>query len=376
MSLTPEMKEFLDSLKTATEKFQSQEGIITGLEEKVSEMSGTILKMASEGRGPDHQGFSTEHEAKHFCDFIRGVFQGASAKDLVDTMNVTNADDGGVTVPLEFRPTLIMMLEQFGLARQLCTVIPMNRMELEFPKLTNGIQTYWIGEGQTIPKTKPQFGSIKLTAKKLATLIPITSELLEDSTIEIANLLATLIANAIAAEEDRCTFSGKAANAPWDSILWNSDVPSLSLAAGNTAFSAINADDMADAIAGLTPAQSTGARWIMHRTVFNIVRKLKNETGDYIYTPPNSPTEPGTIWGYPYTLSEVMPSIANSAADTPYIILGNPKHAYFGDRKAMSVARSEHLGFAEDKIFIRVVQRDGFAIALPEALRTIRTAAV
>lgn len=374
--LTPEMKEFLDSLKTATEKFQAQEGVVSGLEEKVSEMSGTILKMASEGRGPDHQGFSTEHEAKHFCDFIRGVFQGASAKDLVDTMNVTNADDGGITVPLEFRPTLIMMLEQFGLARQLCTVVPMNRMELEFPKLTNGIQTYWIGEGQTIPKTKPQFGSIKLTAKKLATLIPVTSELLEDSTIEIANLLATLIANAIAAEEDRVTFAGKSANAPWDSILWDADVPSLSLADGKTGFSGVTADDLADAIAGLTPAQSMGSRWIMHRTVFNIVRKLKNDVGDYIFTPPASPTEPGTIWGYPYTLSEVMPSIADSAADTPYIILGNPKHAYFGDRKSMSVARSEHLGFAEDKIFIRVVQRDGFAIALPEALRTIRTAAV
>jgi HK97 family phage major capsid protein len=276
---------------------------------------------------------------------------------------------------VEFRPTLIMMLEQFGIARNYCTVIPMNRMELEFPTLTDGIQTYWIGEGQTIPKTKPQFGTIKLVAKKLATLIPITSELLDDSTIAIANLIATLIANAMAKEEDRVVFAGKMANSPWDSILYDPNVVHVHQEAGKTSFADLSADQLADMIADLTPMQSDGARWMMHRTVFNVIRKLKDKNDNYIYTSPSSPSEPGTIWGYPYTLNESFPSIAQSAADTPFLFLGNPKHAYIGDRKQMAVAKSEHLGFAEDKIFIRVIQREGFVIALPQALRVLRTAA-
>jgi hypothetical protein len=42
---------------------------------------------------------------------------------------------------------------------------------------------------------------------------------------------------------------------------------------------------------------------------------------------------------------------------------------------AMSVARSQHVGFAQDKIYLRVIQREAMGAAIPEAFAVIKTAA-
>ena len=371
-----ELQEFVDGLKSATEKFGLQEKTIMLLQQKVDDLSKEIVRLNACGLVQKEQGFQSVSEAKHFMDFVKGVMFG-SVKDLVDTINVTNDTEGGYTVPLEFRNTLIRMIEVFGTIRQFATILPMQREEMAMPKLTSGLQVYWIGEGQTIPKKAPVFGEVKLTVKKMACLVPLTGEILEDSTIEMANLVAVLFAEAIAKEEDRVTLvgiGGGGGDAPWNGVLQDPSVTAMSMAAGKTSFTNVDADILADMIASMTAAQSSGARWFMHRTIFNVIRKLKDSTGNYIYSAPQG-SDPATIWGYPLTLTDTMPGVGASAVAKPFLLLGNLKHVYIGDRKRMTIAQSQHLGFAEDKIFMRVIQREAMAIALPEALRVLKTAA-
>jgi HK97 family phage major capsid protein len=49
-------------------------------------------------------------------------------------------------------------------------------------------------------------------------------------------------------------------------------------------------------------------------------------------------------------------------------------HYYIADRQQMSLARSEHVGFAQDKIYLRVIQRESMAAAIPEAFTVVKTA--
>ena len=374
-----ELQEFVDGLKSATEKFNLAEAQVASMKQKIDEMSQEIVRLnsteAAKGVESKELGFESTAQAKQFITFVRDVANNR-VKDLVTTVNESTQSEGGYLVPVEFIPTLAKMLEVYGFGRQYCTVIPMKGESLKFPKLTGGLQTYWIGEGQTIPKTAPTFGEVNMTAKKMALMVPLTSEILEDSSIEIANLIATLIAQAIAKEEDRVILVGKALNAPWDSVMWDASVPNVSLPATKTAISDLNADVIADLIASMTPLQSENARFMCHRTVFNVLRKLKTTTGEYIYNAPTEANAPGTIWGYPITINETMPNISASAADVPFLFFGNPKHIYLGDRRKMTVAQSPHVGFAEDKLFVRVTERIGYTIAMPEALRVLRTAAV
>jgi HK97 family phage major capsid protein len=375
---------FAQSLKNALDMFKGQQDEINVLKQSLHDTKSKVLSLASIP-GYDQKatyGFTDAADAKKFITFIKGVFL---RDPMVKDMTEGTDSEGGYLVPTEYRNNMIQLLETYGIARQQATVIPMAREELVMPKLTGGVQVYWIGEGKTISPTQPAFGELKMIAKKMAALVPITSELLADSSVAIANLLMTLFAQAIAKEEDRVAFMGDVAgnSDPFNGIMYDPDVNDIAMASGKTDFADLDADFLADVVSSISPTLSSGARWYMHRTVFNILRKLQvksyggsswENTGDYIYSMPSG-SDPGTIWSYPYTLVESMPAITDSANDTPFIIFGNMMHYYIADRMAMSVARSEHVGFAQDKIYLRVIQREAMGAAIPEAFAVIKTAA-
>lgn len=379
-----QFEEFSTSLTSALGLFKTQADEIAQLKQAIHDMEKGVLSRNIERSYSQKAsfGFTDPAEAKNFLVFCKGVFtRDPSVKDMTEGTD----SEGGFLVPEEWRPNLIQMLEVYGVARRECTVLPMSREELVMPKLTSGVQTYWIGEGKTIPNTQPAFGELRLVAKKLAALVPMTSELLADTAIEIANLLLTLFAQAIAKEEDRVVFTGDVSGAsdPFDGIMADPDVTAFTLDSGQTTFASVTADNLADVIASLTPTVSDGAKWYMHRTVFNVIRKLhsltydgstKSSDNNYIFSAPQG-TDPGTIWSYPYELVETMPSITDTAVSTPFMILGNMKHYYIADRQKLSIARSEHVGFAQDKIYLRVIQREAMAAAVPEAFTTVNTAA-
>lgn len=380
-----QFEQFATSLKDALALFKDQSTELADLKQTIHELEGKVISRAADatyGQKADF-GFTDAKEAKQFLTFCKGIFaqDHATVKDLTEGVD----SEGGYLVPTEWRATLIQMLETYGLARTRATVLPMSREELVMPKLTNGVQVYWIGEGKTISETQPSFGELRMIAKKMAALVPMTSELLADTALPIANLLLTLFAQAIAKEEDRVVFTGDVAGAgdPFNGIMFDPDAVNMALPSGSTAFTDLDADFLADVIASTTPVRASGAQWYMHRTVFNIIRKLQvityngtdtSPSGEYIYSAPNG-SDPGTIWGYPYTLVESMPSVAQTAADTPFIFFGNMDHYYIADRQQLSIARSEHVGFAQDKIYLRVIQREAMAAAVPEAFTVVKTAA-
>jgi HK97 family phage major capsid protein len=113
----------------------------------------------------------------------------------------------------------------------------------------------------------------------------------------------------------------------------------------------------------------------MHRTIFNLVRQLQYTSGEYIWGAPTMGNDEGLLWGYPYTLVENMPSITDTGDGKEFIFFGNLMHYYIGDRQQMTIARSEHVGFAQDKVYLRVLQREGMAYALPETGLAIKTSA-
>lgn len=375
---------FAASLKDALALFKDQEAQLSVMKQKIHEMEVVALQKAASPIYTQKAtyGFTDAAEAKKFLRFVKGIFtRDPAIKDMTEGVD----SEGGYLVPTEWRPNLIQLLESYGVARQNCTVIPMAREELVMPKLTNGVSVYWIGEGRTISPTQPTFGELRMVAKKMAALVPMTSELLADSSIAIANLLLTLFAQAIAKEEDRVVFAGDVAgnSDPFDGILNDSDCTAYTLGSGKSSFVDLDADDLAAVISSVGSAVSSGARWWMHRTVFNIIRTLHTYTyngssvasdGGYVYAAPQG-TDPATIWGYPYTLVDSMPSISDDAVSTPFLAFGNLAHYYIADRQQLSIARSEHVGFASDKIYLRMIQREAMGAAIPEAFTIVKTAA-
>ena len=368
--------EFSASVKESITLFKNQDALVKTLQQRITDLEQKVLENTVCGNlelTNGAVGFTDPKKAKEFVTLVRNIFNkdDFAVKDMVEGRD----PDGGYLVQPEYRNTMLSLIEQYGVARQFCTIIPMNTTELIMPKLTGGVQVYWIGEGQTISETQPSFGEFRMTVKKLAALVPITSELLSDSSLAIANLLVTLFAQALAKEEDRIVFMGNTgAGDVFNGVLYDPGVYSFVLPSGSTTFGSINAENLAN-VTSRNSIFTEGARFFMHRTIFNVIRQLKDGDGMYIWGNPTMNADEGLIWGYPYTLVESMPSVTATAISTPYIFFGNLMHYYIGDRQQMTLARSEHVGFAADKIFLRVLQREGMAYALPETGVAVTTAA-
>lgn len=376
------MEKTLQQMKLALEKFSAFEDQTgTAMEEMKSSMAALEERMSWFSRTRDQDpklGFwDSNTQANQFVDYMRDMWNHGGMQGRA--MNEGTAADGGTIVPEEFVPTLLRFIETYGVTRQYARVIPMAREEMRFPKLTNGVAVYWPGENAAINESQPSFGDVLLKAKKLAALVPASSELVEDSVIAIATLLASLVGEAMGKEEDRVAFMGDITGLsdPFDGVLFDSTVQSVVMDSGDTLYSDLNADYLLSMTTAIPTSATAGARYFFHRTVFNIVRTLKDQQGNYIFNPPAG-TVPGTIWGYPYTLVETMPTTAVLLAnqpDTPFVIFGNLQNLYFGDRMNITAAVSPHFKFNLDQLYFRYIERFAIKVAMGAGLCTLKTSA-
>ena len=372
------MQDFVTLLKELDQKLtgfiEAKDKDIEQLKQQVKELDRKVVAAiaAQQDKGVEdpYVAFKSQEEASKFLEFAKAVFTG----DVVQAKTMSEGVDseGGYLVPEEFRATLIRLVETYGDARKVATVLPMSKDELRMPKLVSGVTVYWVNEGANITPSTVTLGRVSLVAKKLAALVPVTSELLEDSSIAIANLLANLFAEAMAEEEDRVAFAGNTgAGDPFDGVLHASGVNQVVMAENN--FNAINADYLLDLTSAVPSAAAKRGMFVMHRTVFDKVRKLKDSNGDYIWQKPSA-AAPGTIWGYPYVLTDVMPGMADSGANKPFVAFGDFRQLYIGDRRRMSIAQSSHVGFTQDLIYLKATERIAISVALPNAFAVLVTA--
>lgn len=286
---------------------------------------------------------------------------------------------GGYLVPEEFQSEVLRIAGNYGLARRLCRIAPMTRDKQNWPKAgSSGVTAYWVDEAGKITGSTPTFGQVPLDTKKCAGIAALSNELVADATVDVLGYLYEIFAEAIAKAEDTQWLTGT--GSPITGILGSADVNVVTMGSGDTAFSKVHADDLLSLIDAVTAGSETGGAFFFHRNILTYLRKLKDSNGQYIWNAPAA-AAPGTIWGYPYYLTEVMPSASDSGASTKFIAFGNPKYTLFGDRKQLAVAISQEATVGSDNLFeqdmqaLRLIERVDIQLAIPEAYSVLRTAA-
>jgi len=160
-------------------------------------------------------------------------------------------------------------------------------------------------------------------------------------------------------------------------VLHNTSCNILNLGAGSTGFDDVTFDDMKNLIAKLdTQSKRNGAKFIMHTTILDIFKGIKDDNGRYIWQEPAG-AEPGTIMGYGYILSDAMPDSTDSAVSTAFIAFGNPKHILHGDRVGMEFKLFDQTldALVYDRLFLRARLRQAFVTGIPAAFAVMKTAA-
>ena len=283
--------------------------------------------------------------------------------------------EGGYFVPAEFKAQVIYTIEQYGIARKVCTVIPFASDNLTIPSVTTSVSIAWPGEGTAPSYTKPVLSNVTMAVKKMMALIPVTNELLADSAINVNSLLLKLIGEAVACEEDRLVLAGNTGAGDAFSGVLTDATNIKTMDSGDTTFVKVNSDYLSDMISQTPTKYQAGCKFYLHRTLLNVIRKLKDDEGRYIWQSP-SEGAPGTIWGYPYITHEQMPSTSTSSQPgKAFIIFGNLKYVYFGDREKMSIDSTPHYLFSTDEILLRYKERISIKVAEPGGICILKTAA-
>ena len=122
-------------------------------------------------------------------------------------------------VPVEQATEIMKDVARGSSILRLSKVSQMESDTKKIPVMTEGPGAYWVGEGERIQTSKAGWIYPELKAKKLAVIIPVTKEKLNDATVDVFNELKEPIAEAFYKAIDAAGFFGT--NSPFAKNIMN-----------------------------------------------------------------------------------------------------------------------------------------------------------
>ena len=322
--------------------------------------------------------FQSAEDSQRFGAWVKSTFfPRAASRDDVDlvrktmTTNINTA--GGALVPDEFIPQLIDLKELRGEFRKIVGVTKTSTGQVNFPRRTGGQTVYFPGEAGSITASDVAVNNVGVTAVKMATRTAVGAELLNDSAINVGDMVAREIAYAFADKEDEIGFNGDATStyggmtgfrAAFTNLSGTiANIAGLTVGSGNL-YSELALTDFEDVFGNLPQyaANDPSACWVMHRrmwagTSLRLALAQGGSTSNEVYM------DGGTLFlfGKPVKFVQVMPRIAGNSQVCALLGAFN-QAAKAIEVRGMEIAVSEHVGFATDTIEFRGIQRFGVTV--------------
>jgi len=272
--------------------------------------------------------------------------------------------DGGYLTPTEFRAQLIEDIQDKSFLRGLVTVIPMASDNMEIPTLASGVKTSWGSENTSISTTTARFGQLTLAPNRLNSLLYTSRELVNDSAINLIQLITRLFTEAIGREEDRVIINGSGSGQP-QGILQET-LSGIDNANDDSALP-VNIKKLPFR---LGTAYRRNARWIMNSLSLAAVATLRDSNNQFLFKEGIEGLTPHTLAGYKVHEQNDMP------LDT--LLFGDLGQYFLGDRERISVeTTTEGAGtFEKHQVAIKVVERIDGKVAQTNGFRTITNAGI
>jgi HK97 family phage major capsid protein len=115
---------------------------------------------------------------------------------------------GGVLTSPELSNEIIRLVEEYGVYPQFARRVPMNSDTLNIARRTGGLAARPVGENAEVLASDVTFDNIELVAKIWGVANRVPNSLLEDSVIDLADLMAVEVAQAFAEAVDNSGFVG------------------------------------------------------------------------------------------------------------------------------------------------------------------------
>jgi len=286
--------------------------------------------------------------------------------DVQNALQVGTDSEGGYLVPDEFERTLIRALEEENIFRKLAKIITTSSGDKKIPVVATKGSAAWVEEEGIIPESDDSFGLISIGAHKLATIIRVSEELLNDSVFDLENYIAKEFARRIGAKEEEAFLVGDGSGKPTGILNATGGAGIGATAASSTA---ITFDEVIDLYHSLNSPYRKNAVFITNDTTIKAIRKLKDGNGQYLWQTSTTAGGPDTILDRPILTSAYMPSIAAGAKS---IAFGDFSYYWIADRQGRTFQKLTELYAATGQIGFRGTQRVDGKLVLSEAVKVLQ----
>lgn len=346
-----ELEKSFDSLTSRIERMEKEEGLGSKLGR--SDVSEEGQRDVGEGAGAPESfkefneqrtGTKPQDAPEYRAAFFKWVT--ASDLSLLDTeelrvLSKASAGAGLNLVPTAFQKELISALRDFGVMRQLASVITTdNGEDLQWPTVTAHGSAAWVAENGAYSASDETFGQSTLKAYKAGTLIKVSEELLQDSAFDLDSYIRGEFGSRIGVLENTGYVVGDGSGKPTGVATQAS--------AGVTAAgaAAITADELIDLYHSLTPPYRNrpNTSWLLKDSTIKLVRKLKDTANQYLWAPGLTAGQPDTLLGKPLYAD---PDMAAATTGNVSVLFGDFSYYKIRDVDGIAFQRLNEL-YAEN----------------------------
>jgi HK97 family phage major capsid protein len=273
------------------------------------------------------------------------------------TMSTTTGSQGGYVVPDETMRSLETAMLRFGGMRQVADIIRTDSgAALPWPTMNDTTNTgEIIGQNGQVSNQDLAFSQLVLNAFKYSSkMILIPVELLQDSAVNLADVVGTALGQRIGRISNTHFTTGAGTTVPWG-IVTRATLGKTG-ASGQT--TSVTTDDLVDLEHSVDPDYRVNARWMFADSTLKALKKLKSTSTDLpLWLPGIAVKEPDTILGYPYVINQAVAAMAASAKS---IVFGDLSKYKIRDVRQVQLLRlDERFADYHQVAFLAFSRHDG-----------------
>ena len=273
-------------------------------------------------------------------------------------------ESGGYLVPDELDRRLVDVLEEENIMRGLghpLTTSGQHKINLVASKPA----ALWIEEGGALTFGDAAFDQKFLDAHKLHVAIKVTEELLYDNAFQLEKWIIEEFGKALANAEEDAFLNGDGNGKP--NGLFKDAQTGVTIDSVD-----ITADDVIDLVYSLKRPYRKNASFITNDGTLGVIRKLKDDNGNYLWQPSLQAGQPDTLLGYSIHTSQFAPVLA---AGNVAMAFGDYNYYNIGDRGRRAFQELKELFAGNGMVgFVMKERVDGLLI-LPEAVQLLKVSA-
>ena len=281
---------------------------------------------------------------------IRSLARGEIRSYDFERRDVSKGSTGS-PVPTSFYNQVIDLARLVGPMLETSTILNTAGGEnLQIPSLSSYSTGTVTSEGAIIGESDPVFNSfVTLSAYKYSFLTQVSRELIEDSGVDILGFLAQQTGNAMGFAINNALTVGTGTVEP------NGIVTRAGSAVTGTSLNP-TADNIIDLVYNLDGAarRLPGVGFMMNGTSIANVRKLKDNAGQYLFSPSLSAEARDLLLGHPIYEN---PAMASAASAVKPVIFGHLPSFYVRQVGGLRLDRSDDFAFSSDLVTFRATFR-------------------